>query len=154
MLDKLKDKQVLTVGHSRHGWEDFLDMLKRNRVSALVDVRTTPFSRFAAWSKRGDLEEALELEGIGYHFLGAELGGRPAGSHLYRADGTADYNRFRKEKRYQDGLSQLLALIAKGGTVCIMCAEANPEHCHRKLLIGADLQECGVRVRHVRAANK
>ena len=37
---------VLTIGHSTHALAVFVDLLNRNGVSAVADVRAAPYSRF------------------------------------------------------------------------------------------------------------
>ena len=60
------------------------------------------------------------------------------------------YERFRAREAYKAGLARLLWLIARKDVVCLMCAEENPETCHRKLLIAPDLAGYGVKVQHIR----
>ena len=45
-MNRHVDRVVLTIGHSSHPQETFLGLLERHRVTALVDVRSVPYSRF------------------------------------------------------------------------------------------------------------
>ena len=150
VAERLQGARVLTIGHSNHGWETFLGMVKGQKVTDLVDVRSQPSSRFAPWSRSAELEELLVGELVDYHFLGGQLGGRPGDPKLYDGKGKPVYDRFREREAYQKGLARLLWLIAERDVVCIMCAEENPETCHRKLLIAPDLAAYGVTISHIR----
>ena len=69
---------ILTIGHSNHTTEFFLDLLSRNRVAALVDVRSSPYSRFNPQFNRETIASSLKSSNIEYVYLGDELGGRSA----------------------------------------------------------------------------
>ncbi len=67
---------IHTVGHSNHPIAHFLQLLQGQGVTLLADVRSTPYSRFNPQFRREPLIEALADQGIGYLFLGGELGAR------------------------------------------------------------------------------
>jgi len=72
----------LSVGHSTHPIEAFVELLRGHAVESVADVRTTPFSRFSPQFNQHALERDLQADGIRYLFLGEELGGRPAGDRF------------------------------------------------------------------------
>ncbi|MBI3201297.1 MAG: DUF488 domain-containing protein [Myxococcales bacterium] len=140
---------VLTIGHSNHPLEKFLGLLRQHGVEVLVDARSQPFSRFSPQFSRKALEPAVTDASIRYLFMGDLLGGRPEARECYGADGKVDYDRVEAHKFYQRGIERLLDGIARF-RVCIMCAEEDPSHCHRRLLITRTLVRRGVEVRHIR----
>ena len=71
------DRPLLTIGHSNHPTEHFLALLARHRVETVADVRSRPYSRFVPQYGRRTLADLLAGAGIGYLFLGSELGGKP-----------------------------------------------------------------------------
>ncbi len=40
-------RQVFTIGHSNHPLERFMELLEKYEIEVLVDIRTSPFSRFS-----------------------------------------------------------------------------------------------------------
>jgi uncharacterized protein (DUF488 family) len=75
---------VLTIGHSTHTWERFTTLLRGAGITAVADVRTSPYSRRCPHFNRDELRDHLRQDGVMYVFLGTELGGRPkelAGRH-------------------------------------------------------------------------
>ena len=78
---------VFTIGHSNHPPEAFLVLLQEHGVDEVVDVRSSPSSRYTAHFNYDVLDRALEKAGIGYVFMGGELGGRPADRSCYDSDG-------------------------------------------------------------------
>jgi uncharacterized protein (DUF488 family) len=138
---------VLTIGHSSHPWERFVALLRSANVTAVADVRTSPFSRRHPHFNRDTLRDALRQEGISYVFLGKELGGRPADRNFY-CDGVADYEKMARETEFHKGLDRVVD-GARKYRITLMCSEHDPLDCHRCLLVGRALAERGVRVSHI-----
>ena len=72
--------RVLTIGHSNHSMEKFLQLLALHSVQVVADVRSSPYSKYATQFDRESLMEALSAAGFQYVYLGSELGGRPPSS--------------------------------------------------------------------------
>jgi hypothetical protein len=43
---------IWTIGHSNHPLEAFLDLLAQQRMDMLIDVRSSPYSRYASQFNR------------------------------------------------------------------------------------------------------
>ena len=141
--------EIYTIGHSNHTWELFSALLKNAGIELLVDVRSRPYSRWAAFANKTRLPALLVSKNIDYAFMGDSLGGKPAERAFYGADGLPDYTLIAKSESYGKGLKQLI-LQAKGLTTAIMCSEEDPARCHRHLLIGPSLKEQGIGVLDIR----
>jgi uncharacterized protein (DUF488 family) len=61
---------IYTVGHSNHEIDDFLALLHRHGVELLIDVRSTPYSRYVPQANRESLARDLETNGIAYRWMG------------------------------------------------------------------------------------
>jgi uncharacterized protein (DUF488 family) len=140
---------MLTIGHSRHPLDVFLQLLARYDVELLADVRSVPQSRFSPQFGRKQLEAAVAATGRSYLFLGKELGGRPDGASFYDDDGHVLYGRRARSAEFLDGVRRLEAELP-GRRVAILCSEENPAHCHRRLLVGRVLGAQGVAIDHIR----
>ncbi|HEX6092288.1 MAG TPA: DUF488 domain-containing protein, partial [Dongiaceae bacterium] len=82
---------VFTIGHSNHPRERFIALLRGAEITALADVRSTPFSRRHPQFSKPVLAETLPQEGVAYVYLGEELGGMRKDPALLR-DGAPDYD--------------------------------------------------------------
>lgn len=138
--------QILTIGHSNHPSGIFADRLKANEVTAVVDVRTYPHSRFSPQFIREALETWLPMP---YIYLGKELGGRPSGGEFYDEEGHVLYGALAHSEFFISGLNRVLTGVEKGYRIALMCSEGDPVVCHRHLLIGRVLSEQGVEVLNV-----
>jgi uncharacterized protein (DUF488 family) len=142
--------RLWTVGHSNHTMERFLELLAGQRIQVLVDVRSSPYSRYSSHFNRGPLEKATEEAGIRYLFLGRELGGRPSEETAYDAEGHARYDVMAASTEFLGGLKRL-ARGVDDYRVAIMCSEGDPTDCHRRLLVGKVLtDQGGYRLHHLR----
>lgn len=142
---------MLTVGHSTHPIEEFLDILSAHGVQQIVDVRTIPKSRRNPQFNGDALAETLPRHGIAYVHLPA-LGGlrhphKDSINTAWRNASFRGYADYMQTPEFGRGLQDLMAL-AEGRTTAIMCAESVPWRCHRSLVADA-LAARGVAVEHI-----
>jgi uncharacterized protein (DUF488 family) len=145
----MQTESLFSVGHSNHEPDHFLRLLCRAGVTAVADVRSSPYSRRLPHFARPHLEALLQENGIAYQFLGDSLGGRPADEDLYDAEGRVDYERVRATGEFRRGLERLLGELERFA-VAMMCSEEDPLDCHRGLMITPALRECGLAPLHLR----
>lgn len=140
---------IWTLGHSTHQYERFLELLRAFDLTAIADVRSSPYSRHFPQFNGPDLRSSLRRDDIAYVFLGEELGGRPR-DRKYYLDGVADYERMATAPGFLKGLGRVLD-GARNYSVALMCSESNPLDCHRCLLVGRALSSPTVSIRHILA---
>ena len=138
-------RRVWTIGHSRHELGAFLELLKNNEITALVDVRTIPMSRMAPQFNEGSLKKALIADSITYISMGKELGGRPSEDFMYDTEGRVFYNKLAESELFKMGVERVVNGSGQFN-IAIMCSEGKPDGCHRHLLIGRVLHEMGIEV--------
>ncbi|MFN2167912.1 MAG: DUF488 family protein [Anaerolineae bacterium] len=132
---------VYTIGHSNHESSAFLALLRQHGIELLVDVRSSPYSRYVPQANRETLARTLEAAGITYRWLGDRLGGKPDGE-------IADYDELRASPAFQQGLDKLLTLAA-GRRTAIMCSEGDHHQCHRYKLITPALLDRDTHLLHI-----
>src|SRR6516162_7875261 len=149
--------KIWTIGHSTRSIEDFISLLKKNKIKLLADVRSLPGSkRYPQFNKDG-LETSLTIHGIRYeHF--PELGGRrkpnaDSRNTAWRNASFRGYADYMETEEFHKGVERLLALAGEAGPAAIMCAEAVWWRCHRSL-ISDYLKARGIDVMHILDANK
>jgi len=137
---------VIVLGHSTRKVEELIQILRQYRIEVLVDVRSHPYSRVAPQFNREALSSVLSQAGVRYVWLGHELGGLPGDPALYNQAGEPDYGRMRLQPAFQLGIARLVKAHRQGRRVAVMCTEASSVRCHRRLLIGRELEGRGVNV--------
>lgn len=144
--------RVWTIGHSTREFTELLEMLRANEITCLLDVRSFPGSRrFPQWN-RAAISGALPPD-IGYRWMRA-LGGRrytpvgtPSANGAWRVKAFRDYADYMQTPEFGAGLGELIEAAGRGRPA-IMCSEAVPWRCHRRLITDA-LITSGVEVRHI-----
>ncbi|MET0332376.1 MAG: DUF488 domain-containing protein [Dyella sp.] len=138
---------VLTIGHSTHPVDRFIELLQSCDVNALADVRSNPFSRFNPQYNRAALSQALHEAGIAYVFVGKELGARSEDASCYE-NGQVQFSRLSKTALFVAGIDRIIAGAAKF-KIALMCAEKEPLDCHRTLLVSRALEARGISMAHI-----
>ena len=139
-MKKAKKPVVLTVGHSKRTWKDFLGLLRAYGVKRVIDVRSIPRSRKNPQFNRDTLSKKLRAARIGYVHL-RRLGGlrsprRDSVNMGWRNTSFRGFADYMQSSEFVAGLDRLVNLAAqKPGA--IICAEAVPWRCHRSLIANA-----------------
>jgi uncharacterized protein (DUF488 family) len=144
-----------TIGHSNRELNDFLALLAAEKIESLADVRRFPGSRRHPHFNREALSATLQNLGLTYtHF--PTLGGRrtvagvsdpgrtvPEVSDLghiqttknspWKVAAFAAYADYMLTEDFKAAFQELQTLAAQQRTA-IMCAEALPWRCHRRLI--------------------
>ena len=140
-------RHIFTVGHSDNSIEWFIELLRTHRISALADVRSSPYSKFNPQFNRDQLQAALKLCHIYYVPLGAELGARRKEPECY-VDGKARYELIAQTSLFQEGLRRVRQ-GAEQHRIALMCAEKDPITCHRAILVCRHLKPARIPISHI-----
>jgi uncharacterized protein (DUF488 family) len=128
---------LFTVGHSSRPLDEFLTLCRSHALQRIVDVRRFPGSRRNPHFGREPLAAALAGAGLDYEWCPA-LGGRrsrPKGAppSAWRVPAFAAYADYMQSADFRGAIAGLLA-AARQAPTAIMCAEAVPYQCHRRLI--------------------
>lgn len=148
--------------------ERMFQTLKDFDVDFLVDVRSVPFSKQYPQCNSNNLKMAGEQLGVRYIHM-PEVGAkaspmqdvfskasdiffeeevfpisksnRPEKTELRADDEIVDFNKFRHDDYFNDGLRRIETAYDKGFTLALMCSEKYPMDCHRYFLISRALEQ-------------
>lgn len=126
---------LFTIGFTQKSAQKFFETLKRAGVKRVIDTRLNNVSQLAGFAKRSDLEYFLKaIDDIDY-------------IHILDLAPTKDIlDEYKKQKGdwsvYEQKFLKLMADrqiekkvspdLADGA--CLLCSEAKPHHCHRRLV--------------------
>lgn len=139
MHASMSTNPLFTVGHSARDIGDFNALLAENGVTAVADVRSSPYSRHFPHFNRDELKDSLRNRQIHYVFLGEELGARRAESECY-VDDIAKYELIAQTGAFARGLDRLRRGI-ESHRIALLCAEKDPLTCHRAILVCRQFRE-------------
>lgn len=140
---------LLTIGHSNHEMETFIGLLVKNSVTAVADVRSSPYSRYTPQYNREKIRASLLKSGIAYTFLGKEFGARSDNPLCYK-DGKVQYGLLSQQPVFFEGISRVDEGMQRY-RIAFMCAEKDPIECHRALLVARAFFDRGTPVSHIHA---
>jgi uncharacterized protein (DUF488 family) len=128
---------LFTVGHSTRTLDELVQMCEAHGVRAIADVRRFPGSRRSPHFARQALQASLPASGIDYLWLPALGGHRRRGADAppspWHVEAFAAYADHMRSPEFHVGIEHLLTVLADRPTA-IMCAEASPYRCHRRLI--------------------
>ena len=130
--------KIYTIGFAQKSAEEFFDLLRRNGVRRVVDIRLRPSGQLAGFARKDDLPYFLSNLADGCKYIHMpELAPTKDILDGYRKGGDdwADYERqFRALMDERD----IPAILDREGferqPSCLLCSEATPEQCHRRLI--------------------
>lgn len=126
---------LFTIGFTKKNAEHFFTMLKQPGLTRVIDIRLNNVSQLAGFTKKDDLRFFLKsICGIDYIHL-PELAPTKKILDDYRKNG-GDWGVY--ERDFLDLMTQrqvekkIPRHLIDGG--CLLCSEATPKHCHRRLV--------------------
>lgn len=142
-------KQIYTIGHSIYEVQDFIKLLQNNNIDTIVDVRSTPYSKFASQYNRENLKRYLKEKSICYLFMGDSLGARHEDKSLLFDDGKVNFKKVQQTKSFQEAITRLEKGIIKGYNISLMCSEREVFDCHRFGLVSEFLSKNSININHI-----
>src|SRR5829696_2264441 len=139
---------IFTIGHSNRSWDTFLSLLLKNDISIVADIRRFPGSRLWPQFNKDHMKIGLAEHNIEYIHI-VKLGGRikekdrphpqennDNNNYAWRNKSFRAYANYMSTEEFKEGISELLSLKNEHLTalIVIMCAEALPWRCHRRLI--------------------
>ncbi|MEO8879467.1 MAG: DUF488 domain-containing protein [Gemmatimonadaceae bacterium] len=129
---------LATIGYQGATPETFRRALEDARIERLVDIRAVASSRRPGFSKS---RLAAGVQDVGMEYLHMRALGTPAdGRAAARAGRHGEMRRiFLEHMRSPDAqaaLDDLEQIVSSGKRTCLLCFEADHQHCHRDIVAG------------------
>ena len=128
---------VYTMGFAQKNAEQFFELLKKNNVEMLVDIRLNNKSQLAGFTKGQDLKYFLKAICSCEYRHCTEFAPTKEILDAYKK-GNIDWAQYvarflpLMETRHATRLFE--TMFGKYERVCLLCSEPTPEQCHRRLL--------------------
>ena len=141
--------RLYTIGYSGFQIDEFIETLKGYGISAVIDVRSNPYSGYFRDYDAEQLRIRLRNSGISYRNYAREFGARHTDPAYFSHDGYLDFGVFAASTQFLDGTRKVVQGIEAGFVPVLMCAEKNPAACHRAILVSRWFHENGYEVIHI-----
>lgn len=132
----MNHKEIYTIGFTKKSLKEFIEILEKNKISKIVDVRLNNTSQLAGFSKFPDFEYLLQrCCNIKYEHVPILA---PSNDILKKYKEDKDW------KSYEESFNNLLksrnlkSIIDKiynsSENICLLCSEHKADKCHRRLV--------------------
>jgi uncharacterized protein (DUF488 family) len=129
--------KIYTIGFTKKSAKQFFELLKKNEVECLVDIRLHPDGQLSGFSKKDDLAYFLkELNQCDYRHM-PNLAPTDDILRAYRKDKDWDkYERAFEALMDQRSIPEVLdRILLEEKNCCFLCSEDIPKKCHRRLIV-------------------
>lgn len=127
---------IYTIGFTKKSAETFFNLLRKNNIIKLIDVRLNNISQLAGYAKKDDLKFFLKELCDADYFHMPDLAPTNTILKPYK-NGSMSW------EKYEDLFLNLMAqrnierivnseLLEQS---CLLCSEHEPHHCHRRLVV-------------------
>jgi uncharacterized protein (DUF488 family) len=127
---------IYTIGFAEKPAARFFDLLRQSGVQRLVDIRLHPKGQLSGFAKQGDLAYFLSaLLGCEYqHMTALAPDEEMFAAYRQDRDWAAYAHRFQALLEERDIAQTLDRGFFEEKACCLLCSEATPEKCHRRLV--------------------
>jgi len=139
---------IFMIGHSNYPLEQFKEMLQRENISVLYDIRLMPFSRYVPQFNQTTLPSELSKWGVEYKYC-KDLGPRVEGDGPVFDKNGFNYQNALNRVRIVSGLKDIIEESSALENIAIMATKREPLECHRFLVLSPVLKEMGYNVSHI-----
>jgi len=128
---------IYTIGFTKKTAEKFFQLLVKNGIKKVIDIRLNNKSQLAGFAKGADLKYFLKLHGIDYkHYI--MLAPTDELRKMYndkknKMSFSKYTDRFNKILEHRGAIPQLRR--ENLDKVCFLCSEDKPDECHRSLVV-------------------
>jgi len=138
---------IYTIGFTKKSAEEFFDLLIKNDIDLLLDIRLNNKSQLAGFAKGRDLQYFCRvIANIKYkHDLlfapTKELLDGYKKKHIQWDEYVDIYKRLMNEREYS--IRYISEYKNRGLNICLLCSESEADQCHRRLLAEFISEDCG-----------
>lgn len=129
--------KLYTIGFTQKRAEQFFELLGENGVQRLVDIRLRPGGQLSGFAKQEDLPYFLKRLANNCQYVHLpELA--PTSEILDEYRSASNWEMYAKRFEALMDERNIPAILARAEfettPSCLLCSEASPEHCHRRLV--------------------
>ena len=143
---------LYTIGFTQKTAKQFFDLIKSNNIDIVVDIRLNNKSQLAGFSKGDDLEYFLSEICACKYVHCDEYAPTKALLDDYKKKRTtwdeyvAIYIPLIKKR---NGVTKFIEQFGKYTNVCLLCSEATPTQCHRRLFAEMVQEVISATIKHI-----
>lgn len=128
--------RVYTIGFVKKNAKEFFEILKKNGIKKIIDIRLNNNSQLAGFTKKEDLEYFLkEIANIDYkHMLELAPTKEILDGYKNKKINWSQYEFLFKKLLNERKIEDLINIESLNNT-CFLCSELTADNCHRRLVV-------------------
>lgn len=144
---------LYTIGFTQKSAETFFELIKSNKINVLVDIRLNNKSQLAGFTKGEDLRYFLDQICDCKYQHCVEYAPTKTILDSYKKK-SIDWDEYVKQyiplMQSRKSVEKFIERFSKYDSVCLLCSEATPEYCHRRLFAEMIVENCpDIIVKHI-----
>ncbi|MFN5066352.1 MAG: DUF488 family protein [Aphanizomenon sp.] len=125
---------IYTIGFTKKSAKDFFELLKKEKIDLVADVRLNNTGQLAGFTKKKDLEYFLDLVEIKYEHWNNFAPTKEMRDKYHATWNWEEYeSSYRSLLKGRNALEKLNKPILTNQKICLLCSEHTPEKCHRRI---------------------
>lgn len=141
-------KEIFTIGYAGFELAELVSVLQAYGVNSLIDVRSSPYSKYYSDYNIDNLRTELNKMNIAYRNYKSEFGARQTEKQYY-PNGYMDFSLFTRSEAFRSGLDRLCNACGLGYRFVLMCSEKDPVDCHRAIMVAREFYNIGYDIKHI-----
>lgn len=128
---------IYTIGFAQKNAKTFFELIKKNNVEIVIDIRLNNKSQLAGFTKGNDLSYFLkEICNCDYsHCIDFAPTKEILDDYKNKGSTWSQYvEQFIPLMEKRKSVELFTKMFGKYNSVCLLCSEPTPEQCHRRLL--------------------
>jgi uncharacterized protein (DUF488 family) len=129
-------RKIFTIGFTKKSAKKFFGLLRENRIERILDIRLNPQGQLAGFAKKDDLPYFLtNLVNCEYlHLLSLAPTEEILSDYKENKNWGEYVKKFEALMDKRDIPTSLDSFLFEEKICCLLCSEATPEKCHRRLV--------------------
>ncbi|MDI6655257.1 MAG: DUF488 domain-containing protein, partial [Candidatus Hydrothermarchaeota archaeon] len=127
---------IYTIGFTKKSLEEFVNLLRENNITKLIDIRLNRNSQLFGFAKERDIKYILE------EFLNMKY--EVISEFAPTEELRKEYQKDKDWEKYEKGFLKIIKernlekfkgkVLDDKERICLLCSEPEPDNCHRRLI--------------------
>lgn len=149
------NKQIYTIGFTKKTAEEFFELIKKNNITLIIDVRLNNTSQLSGFSKFPDIKYFLKsIAKCEYisdkNFAPLEITlNRYKKNQINWDEYVKEFNETMFDRDVLEYIKSNYSSIIIKENICFLCSEEKPYKCHRRLVSEKFKQVFDVDIKHI-----
>ena len=127
-------KTIFTIGYTQKSAKNFFEILTKNKIDILIDIRLNNTGQLAGFTKKDDLQYFLKIFNISYEYWKDFAPTKELRDNYHKTKNWNDYEIvYKKLLKDRKVINKIDFSKYHNKTIVLLCSEPKADRCHRRL---------------------